>query len=196
MNSIQGQRRKHGQKPQKAFIIAGASAVAVLLIGLGGWYGWQRTHVNQLPEVEQQNTGAASVKTETLPQQSSSGTGGSKDGTSNSQPTPQKLSGKKQVQPVVSYAGYVDEKTNRQQVEVDAFVPGILEEGGSCTLTATKDGQRVSITSTGHNNVSQTRCDNFVVDRSRFPTSGTWSVVVAYESTTSQGVSTAQDMGL
>ena len=193
MNSIHGQTKKRRQKPQKAFIIAGASAVAILLVGFGGWYGWQRTQSNRVPVVEQPTTDEASVKTETLPQQNPSDPGTSKEGTTNPQPTP---SGKKQVQPIVSYAGYVDEKTNRQQVEVDAFVPGLLEEGGTCTMNATKDSQQVTVTSTGHNNVSQTRCDNFVVDRSRFPTSGTWSVVVTYESTTSQGASTAQDMGL
>lgn len=196
MKSLREQRKKQRAKPQKTLLIAGVSALAIFFVGLGGWYGWQRTHSNAAPSVEQSTTDEAAVKTQTVPQADSTAPSGSaKDTTPEPGANPQAPTNtKKQVQPVLSYAGYVD--ATNQQVEVDAFVPSLVEEGGTCTLIATKDSQKVTVQTTGHTNVSQTRCDNFVIERSRFPTGGTWSVVVSYDSATAQGSSAAQNMEL
>ena len=196
MKSLREQKKRKNFLKKKVVIIAGVSAVALLLVG-GGWYAWQRqnTSISTTPTVAENE---AAVKTETQPQQeatpaaSNENSESAKNGETSTTPTAP--SGKKQVTPSISYVGYAD--AAKQQVEVDAFVQGVLEDGGTCTMTATKGGQKVTAQSTGRANVSQTRCENIIVDRAKFPSGGTWSVVVTYESATASGASAPQNMEL
>lgn len=90
-------------------------------------------------------------------------------------PTP---SGKKQVTPIITSANHN---------EVRAYVPGIFEEGGTCTATATKGTTTVAATSEGFQNSNYTSCApiNFVS-----PLNGNgWSIVVNYSSSASEGKS-------
>lgn len=198
MKSLREQKKRNNFLKKKPLIIAGVSVVALLLIG-GGWYAWQRQNAS-IPTTPTVAENEAAVKTETQPQQEATpadaneNSESAKNNGETPTTTPSTQNGKKQVTPSITFAGYAD--ATKQQVEVDAFVQGTLEDGGTCTMTATKGGQKVTAQSTGRTNVSQTRCENIIVDRAKFPSGGTWSVVVSYESAAASGSSAPQNMEL
>jgi len=100
------------------------------------------------------------------------------------QPAPQPGQ-KKQVSVVI---------TNASAQAVNAYVSGVFEEGGVCTATFTKDGQTVTKTSQGFQNVSTTNCAPVNLTRSDFPSAGTWSLTVRYSSATAEGNSAARNV--
>lgn len=90
------------------------------------------------------------------------------------------------VTPIITSWGQANEK-----VEVAARVPGVLEEGGTCTLTLKKDGVTRSATSQGIANVSEVSCGFIAIPRSSL-TAGEWSATVSYSSPKANGVSEAK----
>jgi hypothetical protein len=88
------------------------------------------------------------------------------------------------VTPVIISASY-----SGDSVEVRAFVPGIVETGGKCTVTLTKDGDKVARTGDAVQNASTTDCVPIVIARNEFGSSGTWKVSVSYASAKSNGSS-------
>lgn len=86
------------------------------------------------------------------------------------------------VAPVITFTGY---QTSDSTLQVGAYMPGVVEDGGTCKLTATKGSDSVSVTTLGTRNASNTNCA-FTVARSRLPSSGEWLVVVSYASSTIQ----------
>lgn len=99
-----------------------------------------------------------------------------------SQPSPPPTitpSGKKQVYPVV---------TSVSSSKVYAYVEGVIEDGGTCTATATKDSQTFTGTSNAFTDGRQTNCTP--IDIALSP--GIWSVVVSYSSASYEGSSQAQ----
>jgi cytoskeletal protein RodZ len=196
MKSLREQKKRKNFLKKKAVIITGIAVAVLLLVG-GGFYAWQRQNAS-IPTAPTVAENEAAVKTETEPQQEAAPAANNESSESakngESAPAPATSNGKKQVTPSITFAGYADGA--KQQVEVDSFVQGALEDGGTCTMTATKGGQKVTAQSTGRANVSQTRCENIIVDRAKFPSGGTWSVVVTYESATASGSSAPQNMEL
>ena len=93
-------------------------------------------------------------------------------------PAPPTSDGKKQVTPEIISA---------DRLEVRAHVPGIFEDGGTCTATATNGSQTEAATSSGFANYSDTQCEpmNWSLP------SGGWLVVVSYSSGTAKGSSEA-----
>ncbi|MCW2576467.1 MAG: uncharacterized protein JWR28_3133 [Modestobacter sp.] len=89
------------------------------------------------------------------------------------------------VDVVVTYAGW-DAETD--VVEVSGFVSGVVEDGGTCRLTAEGDGPTVSAESTGIADASTTSCGSVVLPGGGLG-AGTWQVVLSYESATSTGSS-------
>ena len=96
-----------------------------------------------------------------------------------SQPAAASNSGKKQVTPII---------TNASQEQINAYVPGVFEEGGSCAATLTKGNKTVTKTSTGFQNVSYTSCAPINIS-GQLTERGTWSLVLSYNSTTAEGKS-------
>lgn len=94
------------------------------------------------------------------------------------------------VTPVITYAGYFDD--SKKQIEVNAFVPEIFENG-TCTLTLTRSGAAtITKTNTAAGSVKNTNCKNFVLDRSELSAAGEWSAVVSYSSASHSGISSTQ----
>ena len=91
--------------------------------------------------------------------------------------TPPASSGnKKTVYPVI---------TSASRTEVYAYVSGVLEDGGTCTATATQGSQTKTASAAGFANVSYTSCKPIKIS---LP-AGTWSVVVSYSSAGFEGKS-------
>jgi hypothetical protein len=99
------------------------------------------------------------------------------------------VNNKKSVQPTISYA-----KQNGSSIEIDAFVNGVAEDGGSCTLTAKLGTSTVTKQANGILNASNTSCPAFTIARSEFSTAGSWSVTVTYKSSTAEGTSAATNL--
>jgi hypothetical protein len=73
-------------------------------------------------------------------------------------------------------------------VAVDGFLPAVVEETGTCTLTLTKDGDTATASVPGTASASTTACGGAVVPGSQLST-GTWTAVLTYRSPTSTGSS-------
>ncbi len=93
-------------------------------------------------------------------------------------------SNKKQVTPVITNASQ-----SGQQITVNSYVSGIFEDGGTCTMTATKGSSIVTKTSKAFADATTTSCAPIFVDRSAFPGAGSWNVVVGYSSNSAEGKS-------
>lgn len=99
-----------------------------------------------------------------------------KEDLANPQPQPSPQSGqKKQVSVII---------TSANAGSLNAYVQGVLEDGGTCTATFTKGSQQVSRTSQGFSNVSVTNCQPISPSLS---SSGTWAVTVKYSSQAAEG---------
>ncbi len=76
-------------------------------------------------------------------------------------------------------------------VEVRGYVPSIIEEGGTCTLTLTQDTQQVTESKVAAADASSVTCGLITVARARLSSAGTWTAVLSYSSNTYEGVSTS-----
>lgn len=169
-------RRKHHQSWFKRHHLLMLTAAILLVIAGGAWAlkAYDKTqktndtagdgsYVNLSPPTEEEKQETQAHKKEL----------------SNS-PSPSTTNeGKKQVTPVI---------TSANQDQISAYVPGVFEDGGTCTATLTKGSKTVTKTSEGFKNVSYTSCAPINVSGS-FPEKGTWSVVVIYKSSAAEGTS-------
>lgn len=96
-------------------------------------------------------------------------------------PTSQPESGEKKVTPIITYA---------DRYTVRAYVPGVFEDGGKCTATATNGSQTKTASSAAFANVSYTNCKPI----SWSLPSGSWSVVVSYSSDSAHGKSSTYEV--
>lgn len=132
---------------------------------------------NKLGKEQSDKKGSSSASTS--PSGTKQSTGDTQAGTSNPVTTGPN------VTPVITYFGKTDGR-----IEVDAFVPAIVENGGTCTLTITSNGGVVSNqTKPAYINAQATNCENFFVDSSGSSTA--WKAVVSYSSPTHNGSSQA-----
>lgn len=92
------------------------------------------------------------------------------------------------VTPVITSWGQSNGK-----VEVAARVPGILEEGGLCTLTLKRNNEAQTGTSNAIANVSEVSCGFIAIARSSL-TAGEWSATVTYYSSKASGTSEAKSV--
>lgn len=110
-----------------------------------------------------------------------------KDGTTNvSQDPPKQANGKKVIVPVLSSWGF-----DTPFLQASGFVPNVIEQGGVCTLTATKDGASVTATIDGTPNAQNVSCGLMNINRDKL-TAGTWKMILSYSSNNYEGVSTSQ----
>jgi cytoskeletal protein RodZ len=96
-----------------------------------------------------------------------------------SQPPPPTSSGKRAVTPRI---------TSTEGSQVYAYVPGVFEDGGTCTATFTQGTQKIVKTSQGFANATYTSCSP--ISRP----SGAWTVIVSYSSSTAEGSSQATEI--
>ena len=94
---------------------------------------------------------------------------------------------KKSVKPVITFWG---QSAAGSDFEIGGYAPGVIEDGGNCTVTLTKDGRSASGSSAGKKDASTTSCGSMVVKRSSL-SPGTWSAVLSYDSPAANGTSEA-----
>jgi hypothetical protein len=100
-----------------------------------------------------------------------------------SEPQPQE-DGKKQVTPTIS----AYPQSTSSDVTVRSYVSGIIENGGKCTLTLEKSGQKVTESRSGVSDAQHTSCGAITISRSSL-SAGTWQATVSYSSKVASGKS-------
>ncbi|MGY1773911.1 hypothetical protein [Blastococcus sp. SYSU D00813] len=88
---------------------------------------------------------------------------------------------------------YADWDAASASVHVNAFLGGLLEDGGTCTLTLTQGGESRTASASGVADVSTTICGLLEVPGSGLAP-GAWSAVVTYDSPTTRGASDAVEV--
>lgn len=97
---------------------------------------------------------------------------------------PSPTEGKRSVSPVITSASQAG-----NEVTISAYVAGVVEEGGTCTLKATKGSLTVTKSVTGVGNATTTNCPPIFVSTSEFSETGEWTATVSYESAKASGSS-------
>lgn len=97
--------------------------------------------------------------------------------------------GYKKVNPIIVSAAVVG-----TQVEVRSYVAGVLEDGGECKATFTQGSQSFVRLSEGSADATTTTCAKISVNKSDFPATGKWQVIVSYSSATAKGDSDAMEV--
>ncbi len=93
-------------------------------------------------------------------------------------------SGTRSVTPVITAINQ-----NGTEITVNAYVGNVFEDGGTCSLTATKNGNTVSKTSQAFANATTTDCAPLRLERASFNEAGEWNFIIKYTSSSSQGSS-------
>ena len=94
---------------------------------------------------------------------------------------------KRQVTPLISSWGKNPDDT--QNFYVNGFVPNLVEDGGTCTLTMTKNGQTVTQTKAAVINATNTSCGEIAVPYASLGKGTTWQANLRYSSATAEGTS-------
>lgn len=187
--------QKSKSKNKKIIIIA-LITIVVVVIAVVGFLSWRRAHnsvktnndpngdslgyVNYGPPTEQEKQEAetnkdAVVDRQKLEQQAAN------DPTSGGT--------KKQVIPQISSANQTG-----QDVLITAYVGGVFEGGGTCTLVAQNGSQKITRTSEGFADATTTSCTPFRMTRNEFPAAGNWTVTIQYSSKTAEGISSGRQL--
>lgn len=74
-------------------------------------------------------------------------------------------------------------------VEIRAFTPSVIEGDGKCTAQLTKGSTEVTESSSAFIDSTSSQCQPIIIPISKFNQSGSWSLVVMYDSSTSRGIS-------
>lgn len=84
----------------------------------------------------------------------------------------------KKVTPIITFA---------DATEISGFVPGIVENDGTCTAKITHGSTSFTKSAKAFGNVNTTNCEPITLTTADFGESGTWTVSLSYKSTVSSG---------
>lgn len=82
-----------------------------------------------------------------------------------------------------------------REAQVGGYVSGVIEGGGTCTLTLTKAGVNVTVRQPATADASTTMCGELDVPGARL-SAGTWRAVLSYRSPGHAGVATPVDIAV
>ena len=80
-------------------------------------------------------------------------------------------------------------------LEVTGFVSGVIEDGGTCRLTAERGGRTATAEKPGLADATTTSCGTLQI-RGADLSPGTWDVVLSYESARASGESAAASVAV
>jgi len=138
-----------------------------------------RASTSPTPSASAPETPSASPTAGSTPRPTATPVGPGQTTTAAPEPAPEAAA----VTPLVTFDQW---SPDTRTLTIGATVPGTLEDDGTCTVTATNGGTEVSGTFTALASASSTDCGSMPLQSDTF-TSGTWSVSVAYASSTSAG---------
>lgn len=94
---------------------------------------------------------------------------------------------RKAVKPVITYAGQYG-----AQVEIGGYVPGVFEDGGTCTARFGNSNKSFTKSVEAVKNVNSMDCPAMIAKNEEFSPKGKWTVVVSYDSPSAAGPSDAK----
>jgi len=169
-------------KKQSALISKRTGVLLFALVISAAALAYAVTNSSSSPPPSQE-VGKTKINYEPATDEEKKATEAHKDDLAQSSATPTTSGGKQSVKPTIVYAD-----SGSQTVEVGAFVPG-LYGNGVCTLTATSGSYKVTRQNDAFEDATTTSCKPFSIERSAFSISGTWTINVAYSSSTAAGIS-------
>lgn len=95
------------------------------------------------------------------------------------------------VKPAITYAGQYN-----NQVEVGAYVSGVLESDGVCITTLSKDSEKITKQVVAVQNINSMDCPVAIIARSEIPSAGAWAATVQYKSAKYNGTSDQREVGV
>jgi hypothetical protein len=166
-------------KSKKTLII---TAVVVLVIAAGiGVYAFTRTSTPKTAESLAQPGGDVSLSGPTDDEKTAGNTQKQViEQREEAVKQSESHTGTKQVTPTITYV---------DQTGLNAFVPGIYEDGGTCTATVTMGSYSFTKTSSAQKDATTTSCSPVDFSSSDFPAKGDWQVVLTYKSNAASGSS-------
>jgi hypothetical protein len=181
----------------------GFVVVAIVIVGAGA--GYAVTHSWALPSTASAATGtgtdgASASSAAALPTGGSDQTAGAAMTSDATQPTAgQTVATDTPVvvttstAPVVmTYSGW---NASAKQAMAGGYVTGVIEDGGTCTLTLTHAGVSVSAQGPARPDAATTACGGLSIPGSKL-SAGTWKAVLSYSSKTSTGSSSSVDIAV
>lgn len=136
--------------------------------------------VNYSPPTEQEKKETSNNKDSFFKQQQEAKT--------QQKPTP---TNKTPVTPIITSS-----EVTSSSVNVNAYVPGIFEDGGTCTAVFTSGSQSVTKSTVGVKEGSNVYCPLITAPLSEFPTKGSWALRLSYSSIYANGMSTLKEVSL
>lgn len=94
---------------------------------------------------------------------------------------------KNTVTPVITVWGQPE--GSGTDLQINGYVPGVIESEGMCTITLTKSGETASISKASIQNAQNTSCGQLIVPYTQL-SAGSWQAVLSYSSSISAGSST------
>lgn len=81
----------------------------------------------------------------------------------------------------------VDASQYGDQIEVRSYVPGIIQDGGTCTIKITKGQSTITRQTASIGDATTTNCGTVNIPRTEFQSTGKWTVTISYTSPTHSG---------
>ena len=170
--------------------------VIVLLVALaafGTWWLFIRNNSNQQSVQTQDTTTDDTAINYNPPTEEESQRGDDKkqevDTSESTQTTqPSSTSQKKSVTPTIT-----GNEVYGSNLEVSGYVHGIVEKGGTCTAVVTKGSSVIKQQKAALDDAQYTSCGVILIPKTKLA-SGTWKVVLEYESAKYKGSSTVSEV--
>ena len=181
-------RRDHttSKNHKKLLIIA---VILLLLVGGGAAYAFQGSFfgdadgqvkdINQPPTDEE--IGAGNVQKEKIVQDEQTDTEQNSESDSGN---------KDAVTPIITV---IRQSSAGADLRVNSYVPGVVEDGGTCTLSLSNGGQIVSGSNKSFHDAQDTNCGQIIIDGGKL-SPGDWQAVISYTSSSSEGKSKSESI--
>ncbi len=164
----------------------GLLVVTLLIVAIGAYLYAQRKSSTPMPPVNSPKP-TGTVNLEPATEQDKQAADNNKEDLINRNDRPpgqERGDNRNVVKPIITYAGQYG-----PQIEVGGYVPGVFEEGGTCTAKFTNGSNSFSKSIKAIRSANSTDCPAMVASAEEFSPKGSWSVVILYDSTTSAGIS-------
>lgn len=168
------------QSTRKTPYILAATILVVLLLGAYTGYAYTQRIWPFMPTSQQTQTDTMNADDTTY---------GSDKNNDRNQPTTPSVESPDESEKTTVQVGVASAAVIGTNVEIRAFMSGIIEGTGTCTATLTNGNEVVTGSSVAFIDASTSQCEPISIALSEFTNSGTWKVNVSYSSETHEGTS-------